>query len=277
MVFPMLQRVLLLALVLLFSCLSDSFADEPAKRPLFDAKGSKVIPGESGVLLRSVLDVAHQNRPSERPEATTARARGAGANVYPDVAPAVVLISTQTGHGTGFFISKDGWILTNAHVVDGTAYSHKHQGNVVTVLPGVIGSDGWMVESTQQLSAIVYRVSQRQDLALLKLTELPKDTTAVPFLRLAANIPKPGSECVAIGHPGIGSLWSVRQGEVTGVGKFPRDQAGIIAGLLQVSSGERKELEEQLATHAEQKQVLQSNCEISGGDSGGPLVNPQEK
>jgi serine protease Do len=189
------------------------------------------------------------------------------------VAPAVVLVTTQMGHGTGFFISPDGWMLTNAHVVDGAAYSHQYRANVVSVLTGNPGNDGWMVQSEAPLTALVYRVNERKDLALLKLQALPKANQTVPFLALADSIPKPGADCLAIGHPGIGSLWSVRQGQVTGVGKFPLDQAKFITQLLKLSAKERKELEVELGGDLMQKQVLQTSCSISSGDSGGPLVN----
>ncbi|MFM7165327.1 MAG: serine protease [Planctomycetaceae bacterium] len=259
--------------MLLVSLPSPTFADERSGRLQVGSDVVPVIPGRTGGVLRSILSVDRPASPDAQPEASTVRPRGPAADVYEQVAPAVVLITTQAGHGTGFFISADGWIITNAHVVEGAEYNHQHKANIVSVLSGSLAPDGWMVQSGTSMTAIVYRVSERQDLALLKLTELPQGAKAVPFLKLADNLPKPGSDCVAIGNPGIGSLWSVRQGQVTGAGEYPRDQASVITQLLKLPAEERKEVEEELARDSEQKRVLHTNCGISGGDSGGPLVN----
>lgn len=267
------RKQFLASAMLIVSLLSQTFADEQVNKLQVGSDVLPVIPGSTGGVLRSILSVERPASPGEQPEASSVRPRGPAADVYAQVAPAVVLITTQMGHGTGFFISADGWIVTNAHVVEGAEYSHQHKANIVSALTGSLGPDGWMVQSGTTMTAVVYRVSERQDLALLKITELPKDAKTVPFLHLADKIPKPGSDCVAIGNPGIGSLWSVRQGQVTGIGEYPRDQASVITKLLKLPEKERKEVEEELAHDSEQKRVLHTNCSISGGDSGGPLVN----
>jgi len=133
----------------------------------------QIVIGNTQALIRSVLSLAARGD-DEQLAATTRRPRGSTSEIYSQVAPAVVLVTTPTGHGTGFFISEDGWILTNAHVVDGATSSRGKRKSVVSVLMGRVGADGWMEPvDSPPVNATIYRVSQRQDLALLKLDQLP--------------------------------------------------------------------------------------------------------
>jgi hypothetical protein len=106
--------------------------------------------------------------------------------------PAVVTIRTETGGGTGFFITETGVIVTNQHVVSGST-SVK-----------VITSQGTSLNSTAIYS------SPDRDLALIKV-----DGAGYQFLRLAnpASI-MPGADVVAIGSPGL-NTGSMLAGTVT--------------------------------------------------------------
>ena len=91
--------------------------------------------------------------------------------------------SVVMGEGSGFFISADGFIVTNNHVVD-------HAKSVTVTM-----DDG------KTLDAKVVGTDPKTDLALLKATQ-PGD---YPFVTFAKEMPRIGDWVVAIGNPyGLG-------------------------------------------------------------------------
>lgn len=104
-----------------------------------------------------------------------------------DIAKAAVLVQT-TGHGSGFFITKEGHILSNAHVV----------GNAFRVRIVTSGKK-------EKLKAEVLRVDRRRDVALLKLEEIPEDMKIHP-LPIRLDKPDVGETVYAIGSPRLTRL-----------------------------------------------------------------------
>lgn len=99
------------------------------------------------------------------------------------------------GEGSGFFISEDGYVVTNNHVIDGA-------GTVEVIM-----QDG------TSLSAEVLGTDSRTDLALLKV-----DGDDFTFVRLAPEQPRIGEIVLAIGNPfGLGG--SVTSGIVSQQGR----------------------------------------------------------
>jgi serine protease Do len=85
--------------------------------------------------------------------------------------------------GSGFFISSDGYIVTNNHVVD-----HATEVTVTT-------SDG------KTLAAKVIGTDPKTDLALLKVN----DSGTYPFVKFAPHTPRVGDWVIAVGNPfGLG-------------------------------------------------------------------------
>ena len=85
--------------------------------------------------------------------------------------------------GSGFFISADGYIVTNNHVVE-----HATEVNVTT-------TDGKVIP------AKVIGTDSKTDLALLKV----KEGGAYPFVNFAAQAPRVGDWVIAVGNPfGLG-------------------------------------------------------------------------
>jgi serine protease Do len=87
-----------------------------------------------------------------------------------------------TGQGSGFFISADGYAVTNNHVVQ----------NAETV--SVTADDG------KTYTAKVIGADSRSDLALIKV-----DGTSFPYVKLADTSPRVGDWVLAVGNPfGLG-------------------------------------------------------------------------
>jgi serine protease Do len=87
------------------------------------------------------------------------------------------------GQGSGFFVSPDGYIVTNHHVVDKAVQVQVVTDNGSTLDAKVIGTD------------------PKTDLALIKVD----GGTAFPFVDLAGTMPRVGEWVVAMGNPfGLG-------------------------------------------------------------------------
>jgi S1-C subfamily serine protease len=206
-----------------------------------------------------------------KPGVNKERTRGPAAEVYARVAPAVVIVHTDTGHGTGALIDPAGWIVTNHHVIAEAPLDPETGAPRVTIRLGRL-DDRFMRLLPEGVPGLVYKSSEEKDLALVKLTQMPSGFEKLPHLELAKKLPGPGSDCVAIGHPASGLLWTVRSGEVAGVGDWPREMTDLITAGLAASADEREKLGRLLA-EARQRKIVLSTCGINFGDSGGPLVN----
>ncbi len=151
--------------------------------------------------------------------------------------PSVVTVSTSKGSGSGFFISSDGVVVTNAHVVRGESTA------TVTM------ASGKSSESTH-----IY-VDEARDLALIKVAIRDNE-----FLKLSASAPALGSDVIAIGTPGAhdvtGTLMlpnSITKGIVSGVREFPENTTASVEGRAGL--------------------WIQTDATINHGNSGGPLLN----
>ncbi len=118
------------------------------------------------------------------------------ANVIEKAIKSVVSINTDVGTGSGAIIDKDGYIITNRHVVEGAK-----RGSVKT-------SDGKMHRVR------IIAISPRQDLAVAKIDE------NYPALRFGeSSALTPGTPVIALGSP-AGLEFSVTEGIVSAVRKI---------------------------------------------------------
>lgn len=186
---------------------------------------------------------------------------------------ATVIVVDTNGHGSGFLISEDGWIVTNHHVVNGALSAATLRGGpaqVQVILPELapVGTQGQFRQirgSQDRLPATVYRVSPSKDLALIRLDTLPEERQLF-YLDLAPvpdDLESIGDEVWVIGSPGRGVAWDRRSCRGSILFDFP-------TGLTDVST----EQTDPQAMHSRVRAaVIRTGCSISGGDSGGPLVD----
>lgn len=140
----------------------------------------------------------------------------------------------EIGGGTGFFVSPDGYIVTNRHVVD----TENAEYSVVT-------ND----EKTYEVEIIAK--DPTLDIAILKV----KSDETFPYLEFGdVSSVRLGSTAIAIGNALAEFPNSVSVGVISGLSR------NIVAGN---STGFTESLEE----------VIQTDAAINQGNSGGPLLN----
>jgi serine protease Do len=123
-----------------------------------------------------------------------------------------------TGQGSGFFISADGYAVTNYHVVNGAKTVEVATDDGKTYEAKVVGTD------------------QRTDLALIKV----EGRNDFPFVKLADNAPRIGDWVLAVGNP-FGLTSTVTAGIVSArgrdIGSGPYDFIQIDAPVNRGNSG----------------------------------------
>lgn len=137
--------------------------------------------------------------------------------------------------GSGLLLSSDGYIVTNAHVVEQAA-------EIIVTLPG-----------GQRYEVKNYFIDALTDIALLKI-----DARQLPAARLG------DSDNLIIGE------WVVALGNPLGlfdVGKQPTATVGIISGLhMDFGHSQQGRV---------YQDMIQTDASINPGNSGGPLVNAE--
>ncbi len=196
-----------------------------------------VFGGVAGAFLVSRRDGPSTPLPVA-PAASTARPAGSIADIAAKALPSVVTIKVKgadsSGTGSGFVLRKDGYILTNNHVVDGAASTGK-----ITVL----FSDGKMSDAK-----IVGRDAS-YDLAVIRV-----DRRDLPVLLFgASSTVVVGDPVVAVGAP-LGLDSTVTSGIVSALNR-PVAPGG---------SGE---------STAAFINAIQTDAAINPGNSGGPLLD----
>lgn len=168
------------------------------------------------------------------------------ADVAEQVSPSVVSIVTESqaslgyrsytreGAGTGIIISKDGYVLTNKHVVDGVRSVH------------IVLADGTTYEDVRVIGS-----DPANDVAFLKIAGA-KDLT--PATIGDSSKVEVGQKVIAIGNALGQYQTSVTSGIISGLGR------PIVAG----GNGQDAE---------SLSNLLQTDAAINPGNSGGPLVN----
>ncbi len=149
------------------------------------------------------------------------------------------LLGAQRSTGSGVVLSPDGYIITNAHVVEGG-----RRFVVVLPRPAVAGAPGRsaLAPVSLEVPAVLVGTDRETDLALLKVEQ-----AGLPFATLGdSDSLAAGQVVLAFGSP-FGLASSVTMGVVSAVGRQLRDEDRMI--------------------------YIQTDTPINPGNSGGPLVN----
>jgi S1-C subfamily serine protease len=115
--------------------------------------------------------------------------------LFERVAPSVVFISRTDTFGSGFFVSQEGTILTNAHVVGDAE-------RVDVVTHGGTRTTGEVVERADDLDLALVRIDLEDDVPVVDLTGMDEL--------------KVGSWVASVGH-GSGGIWSFTTGMVSNI------------------------------------------------------------
>jgi serine protease Do len=148
------------------------------------------------------------------------------------------LIARQHALGSGVIVDPDGYIMTNAHVVEGAQRIH-----VALPMPSIDSPSQLEPVGKQRIvDARLIGIHKETDLALLKI-----DQTGLPTLSLGAARPVHQGQLVfAMGSP-EGLQNSVTMGVVSSVGRQPDPARPMV--------------------------YIQTDAPINPGNSGGPLVD----
>lgn len=153
----------------------------------------------------------------------------------------VYIMAGEGSIGSGFFISPDGYIITNRHVVDknrdvGVILYDQRQ--IMDKTDPTSFSDEKIVRNKVRFARVL-KVNKKRDLALLKV-----EGENFPWLELETDRQAytTGRKVVAIGAPRA-IEWSVAEGIISAA----RDNNGV--------------------------DTLQTDAAINGGNSGGPLID----
>jgi S1-C subfamily serine protease len=143
--------------------------------------------------------------------------------------------------GSGFVVSSDGYILTNAHVVEDNG---QRASSVAVVFKQPTGNNA----DTTRVNATVVGVDETSDVALLKVD--PKQTPTLDPLPLGnSSKVQVGESVVAIGNP-LGYDFSVTSGIVSATNRNLQSPNNSV-----IPNG------------------IQTDAAINSGNSGGPLIN----
>jgi serine protease Do len=158
-----------------------------------------------------------------------------------DEGPATSLVTTERTSGSGVVLDPDGYIVTNAHVVEGAI---RVQVELASALPAGASVKSILKRRGRVVGAQIVAVDPETDLAVLKI-----DERNLPTLPLGdSDLLKPGQIVMAFGSP-LGLNSSVTMGVVSAVARQLEPEDPMI--------------------------YIQTDAPINPGNSGGPLVDAE--
>lgn len=231
----LLLRVLLLAY--LTFVMTPALISQESQRPVMPTADGRRADSHSSDLLRQFNSSLEALVSKVSPAVVQVQAEGL-APLETSNKSGVAFIVRQRAIGSGVIVDPDGYIMTNAHVVEGAQRIRV----VLPVPPSQSPLEITPVGKRQVLDAKVVGIHKDSDLALLKV-----DGHHLPKLPLGASRPvQPGELVFAIGSP-EGLQSSVTMGVVSSVWRQPDPDKPMV--------------------------YIQTDAPINPGNSGGPLVD----
>jgi len=151
----------------------------------------------------------------------------------------VVRVVANNGTGTGFVINKDGYVLTNQHVVEGASR--------LFVISSYLA---------QPIEAEVVFFDRQIDVALLRVRGLK-----LPPVTLTTVTPEKSDQVFAFGFPGLADYGSWE--EIEGIALDVTITDGVLSRIF----------DQPWAGNSTVITILQHNAQINPGNSGGPLID----
>ena len=142
---------------------------------------------------------------------------------------------TKVGSGSGIVMTKDGYIITNWHVVTNTDTGKQYDEIDVTLHNGTVYKNAKVIGADQSTDLAVIKV-EATDLTPAEFGDSSKMTL--------------GARVIALGNAG-GLQWSATQGIISGLARDVYEDTGYSI------------------------KCLQTDAAINPGNSGGPLINNQ--
>lgn len=218
------------------SLLATGICQKTAGKPMGDTSGNhQVVSHLPGDTLAELSESLQKLATKVSPTVVQIEVAGFGPAEKEDRKD-TTLIVRQRGIGAGVIVDPEGYIMTNAHVVEGA-----HRVRVVRWLPPADFDDVSDSAGRQVMNASVVGMSRQADLALLKV-----DAHDLPAVHFRLDRPKPGELVFAIGSP-EGLQNSVTMGVISSAWRQP-DPENPMA-------------------------YLQTDAPINAGNSGGPLLD----
>ena len=144
---------------------------------------------------------------------------------YREMLEKTVYLEVPDGHGSGFFISPDGYILTNAHVV-------KNNRDVRFYLYRDMPFEPFRAEPPFRYARVI-KVNKERDLALLKAEG------EFPYFELETDRSryKTGDSVLVLGNP-LNNFWTVTQGIISALNNYySTDEIQVDAAINPGNSG----------------------------------------
>jgi len=154
-----------------------------------------------------------------------------------------LLVAPSRGSGSGVILDSDGYIVTNAHVVEG---AHRIQVQIATPAPDDDKHHSVLQARARLLAGRLIAIDEETDLAVIKV-----DAKGLPTLDFAdSDQVHPGQLVLAFGSP-MGLSSTVTLGVISAIARQLEPDEAMI--------------------------YLQTDAPINPGNSGGPLVNVDGK